>query len=195
LQGLTPRTILVIRIYQLSKGAVIHYYLARDLAHRLDINLAKWKRWSREFLPPDPLGGLQSGFARQYSLKEALMVALGGYLVGELRFSVPEARRILEDLGPWLLRTGSLQLRLRSNGEAADKDGDQAGRQDGHRLIFVRPDSKNSDKYLYWLTSLAVPSGGAGLANDLPASEFFNFPGVRLINLGGFLKRFYGRIK
>lgn len=118
-------------------------------------------------------------------------MALGGYLVGDLKFSVPEARRILEDLGPRLLRTGYLQPGLRANGETAYKDGDQ----DGHQLIYVRPKSKNSDQYLYWQTFLEAPSGGAGLANDLEASEFFSFPGVRLINLGGFLKRFYGRIK
>jgi hypothetical protein len=166
---------------------VIHYYLARDLAHCLNINLAKWKRWSREFLPPDPLGGLQSGFARQFSFKEALLVAFGGYLVGEVKFSVPEARRILEDLGPWLLRAGYLHPRLRYNGDAADKD--------GHQLIFVRPTSGEGDPYLYWQASLEAPSDGKGLSNDLTASEFFSLPGVRLINLGGFLQRFNASLK
>jgi hypothetical protein len=124
-------------------------------------------------------------------LKEAILVALGGYLVGDLKFSVPEARRILEDLGPWLLRNGYLQAGPRANGEAAYK----GGHQDGHQLIFVRPKSKDSDRYLYWQTFLEAPSDGAGLANDLAAGEFFSFPGVRLINLGGFFNRFYKKIK
>ena len=47
---------------------MIRFYLNRELSDRLGIRLSRWKRWSREFLPPDPLGGLQSGFARQYSL-------------------------------------------------------------------------------------------------------------------------------
>ena len=81
----------------------------RELAARLDINLAKWKRWSREFLPPDPLGGLQSGYARQYNFNDAFKVFLGGYLVAELKFSIPEAKRILQDLNQWLLDHGFYQ--------------------------------------------------------------------------------------
>ncbi|MCP4744631.1 MAG: hypothetical protein GY874_00585 [Desulfobacteraceae bacterium] len=60
----------------------------------------------REFLPPDPLGGLQSGYARQLSLKDAFYVFLGGVLVGSLKFTIPEARRILNDITPWLKATG-----------------------------------------------------------------------------------------
>ena len=79
---------------------MIHFYTNRQMAARLDINLSRWKRWSREFLPPDPIGGLQSGLARQYSLAEAFIVYLGGYLVASLNFSIPEARVILTDLQP-----------------------------------------------------------------------------------------------
>ena len=68
-----------------------------------NINLAKWKRWSREFLPPDPLGGLQSGYARQYSPDEAFTVFLGGHLVGDLKFSISETKQILVDLHQWLV--------------------------------------------------------------------------------------------
>ena len=82
------------------------FYTNRELALKLDVNLARWKRWSRQFLPPDPLGGLQSGFARQYSPDQALTVFLGGHLLGGLKFSVPEARQILADLRPWFERNG-----------------------------------------------------------------------------------------
>lgn len=67
------------------------------------VKLAKWKRWSREFLPPDPLGGLQSGYARQYHPNDAFTVFLGGYLVASLRYTIPEARQIISDLKQWLL--------------------------------------------------------------------------------------------
>lgn len=77
---------------------MIHFYTNRQLAATLDINLSRWKRWSREFLPPDPLGGLQSGLARQYTIVEAFTVYLCGYLVASLNFSIPEARKIAEDL-------------------------------------------------------------------------------------------------
>jgi len=85
---------------------LIKYYTNRELAEKLGINLAKWKRWSREFLPPDPLGGMQSGYARQYSPDDAFTVLLGGHLVSELKFTIPEAKKILADLHQWLRDKG-----------------------------------------------------------------------------------------
>ncbi|MBA3030107.1 MAG: hypothetical protein FP816_15045 [Desulfobacteraceae bacterium] len=81
---------------------MIQYFISRDLSEKLGINLARWKRWSREFLPPDPLGGKQSGYARQYSLSEAFMVFLGGHLVGNLSLSIPESKIILKAFGEWI---------------------------------------------------------------------------------------------
>ena len=78
----------------------------RDLAKSLGINLSRWKRWSREFLPPDPLAGKQAGYARQYYLNDAFTVFLGGCLVSELGFSIPDARMILADMDPWLNEKG-----------------------------------------------------------------------------------------
>lgn len=78
------------------------YFKSKYLSDRLGINLAKWKRWAREFLDPDPLGGYQSGFARHFSFKESFRVFLGGHLVGRLNFTIPQARQILSDLHPWL---------------------------------------------------------------------------------------------
>ena len=86
----------------------VKYFSNRDLSHLLNVNLAKWKRWSREFLPPDPLGGYRSGYARQYSLNDAWLVFLGGHLVAGLKFTIPEARQILQNLTPWLKEAGIL---------------------------------------------------------------------------------------
>ena len=85
---------------------MIKYYTNRELSQKLEINLAKWKRWSREFLPPDPLGGMQSGYARQYSIENAFTVYLGGHLVADMKFVVPEAKQILNDLHRWLADNG-----------------------------------------------------------------------------------------
>jgi predicted MPP superfamily phosphohydrolase len=82
------------------------YYDSKYLSENLKINKAKWKRWAREFLPPDPLGGYQSGYARQFSYKEAFRVFLGGYLVGVLRLTIPEARQIISDLDDWMKKQG-----------------------------------------------------------------------------------------
>jgi hypothetical protein len=85
---------------------MIKFFTNRELSKWLGINLAKWKRWSREFLPPDPLGGLQSGYARQYHPDQAFTVFLGGHLVQDLKFSIPEARQMMQDLKPWLSDKG-----------------------------------------------------------------------------------------
>ena len=82
---------------------MIKFYTNQELSRQFDIKLSRWKRWSREFLLPDPLGGLQSGYARQYNLDQAFTVYLGGYLVAGLKFTIPEARLILKDLHPWLV--------------------------------------------------------------------------------------------
>ena len=86
------------------------YFNSKYLSESLNINPAKWKRWAREFLPPDPLGGYQSGFARQFSYKDAFRVFLGGYLVSQLRLTIPEARRILMDLDTWMKKQGLYSL-------------------------------------------------------------------------------------
>lgn len=170
----------------------MHYYLARDLAKRLEVNLAKWKRWSREFLPPDPLGGLQSGYARQYSLREAFMVALGGLLVGELKFGMPEARLVIADLGPWAKRSGYMRFKGTSNG------GGDSTKRCPHDLVFVRPNLSGRGGFLYWVQPMPMSRGSetasSGIGNDMEAREFFSYPGVRVLNMGGFSDDFNSRI-
>jgi hypothetical protein len=85
---------------------MIKFFTNRELSDRLGIKLAKWKRWSREFLPPDPLGGMQSGYARQYNPDQAFTIFLGGHLVADLKFSIPEANQIIQDLNKWLSEKG-----------------------------------------------------------------------------------------
>jgi hypothetical protein len=85
---------------------MIHYYTNREIAEKLEINLARWKRWSRSFLSPDPLGGMQSGYARQYAFKDLFKVFLGGHLLSHLKLSVAESRQVLADLSPWLKKHG-----------------------------------------------------------------------------------------
>ena len=89
---------------------MIHYYTNRELSDKLEINLARWKRWSRSFLPPDPLGGMQSGYARQYAFKDLLKVFMGGYLLSHLKLSVQDSRQVMDDLSPWLKKAGFLDL-------------------------------------------------------------------------------------
>ncbi|MFH1983081.1 MAG: hypothetical protein ABIL58_14660 [Pseudomonadota bacterium] len=85
---------------------MVKLFSNKELSACLGINPARWKRWSREFLPPDPLAGLQSGYARQYYLNDAFTVYLGGHLVSCLRMAIPEARMVLGDLQAWFRENG-----------------------------------------------------------------------------------------
>lgn len=96
------------------------YLNSKYLAKSLGINLAKWKRWSREFLDPDPLGGFQSGYARQFSKKEAFRVYLGGYLVADLQFTIAQARQILSDLNHWLKKHHFYSLSVKNSKSNSD---------------------------------------------------------------------------
>ncbi|MFO7965427.1 MAG: hypothetical protein R6U50_15995 [Desulfobacterales bacterium] len=83
------------------------YYTSRGLSKSLKVNLAKWKRWSREFLPPDPLGGRQSGYARQFSQEEAFAVYLGGFAVSRLHLAIRDAGQLINDLRSWIREKNS----------------------------------------------------------------------------------------
>lgn len=85
---------------------MVKFYNNRELADKLSINLARWKRWSREFLPPDPLAGQQAGYARQYYVEHAFVVFAGGHLVANLGFSIPQARWILSESREWMKTRG-----------------------------------------------------------------------------------------
>jgi hypothetical protein len=93
------------------------FYDSKHLSQSLKINPARWKRWARTFLAPDPLGGLQSGVARQFNVKDAFKVYLGGYLVGDLNFAIPDAAQVLDDLSNWLKNNGFYAMPVQRNGE------------------------------------------------------------------------------
>jgi hypothetical protein len=89
---------------------MIHYFSNREISQKLEINLARWKRWSRSFLPPDPLGGMRSGYARQYLFRDVIKVYLGGHLISHLKMSVPQSATVVNDLLPWLKKNGYLDV-------------------------------------------------------------------------------------
>ena len=110
---------------------MIHYYTNREISEKLEINLARWKRWSRSFLPPDPLGGMQSGYARQYAFKDLFKVYLGGHLLSHLKLSVAESQQVLNDLSPWMKKNGFLELNG-ANGTVTEI----SGQPNGYRIYF-----------------------------------------------------------
>jgi hypothetical protein len=174
---------------------MIHYYSNREISEKLEINLARWKRWSRSFLPPDPLGGMQSGYPRQYVFKDLFKVYLGGHLLSHLKLSVPESRQVLMDLSPWLKKNGFLDLNG-LNGTATEMGG-----KSNFRIYFCpvrKAGGKNGTGFCY----LIRKSVSIELAKRVPCLQvietleetfiqadaedgcfFLQDPDVRLINL------------
>lgn len=175
---------------------MIHYYTNRELSEKLEINLARWKRWSRSFLPPDPLGGMQSGYTRQYAFKDLFKVFVGGYLLSHLKLSVPDSRQVLDDLSPWMKRKGFFDW----NGPNGDGSG-TAGYTHPYRIYFcpLPPAGAKSGPIFGYLIRQSVgfrsDASSAGLRateileetlinSDAPDGRvFLKNPNVRIINL------------
>jgi hypothetical protein len=132
---------------------MIKFLTNKDLSKRLGINLAKWKRWSREFLPPDPLGGMQSGYARQYHPDQAFTVFLGGHLVADLKLSIPEARQILKDLKPWLSDKGFF---FEPKGYAVSEKGVDALVQ--RYIISIQREEETDNRFKFIYTARGIIS-------------------------------------
>lgn len=121
---------------------MIKFFTNRQLSQKLAINLARWKRWSREFIPPDPLGGMQTGYARQYHPDEAFNVYLGGHLVSDLKFTIPEAKQILQDLQEWFAEQG---FHFNVKGGTASKNGVEALIKD--YIVFISKERLPDNTY------------------------------------------------
>ena len=182
------------------------YYNNRKISQSLPVNIARWKRWSREFLPPDPLGGLQSGYARQYSMREAFLVALGGHLVGFMKYSVHQARIILRDIDPWLKKNGFFQwnqkMLMEAEGEKIKtkyaiyiQKGEMKGRDQenfGYAVVSCLPSDSETFKY-------GEQSEGLQIVEFINSSEemqrrFFATPFLNLLLIGRFRKWFLSRL-
>jgi len=157
---------------------MIRYFTSRELAERLNIKLAKWKRWSREFLPADPLGGMQSGYARQYSPDDAFNLYLAGHLVAGLKFSIPAARKILKDLDTLL---STLGFRHRIGHGNSGGEGQSAGGL--YHVVYIsafdtqdkaaRPSVHNNLEFHYIVRSIvAKPDAGQHSSDGLKTETY-----------------------
>ena len=77
-----------------------------EFSKLLDIQHTKAKRYTREFLGPDPAVTIQSGHARILSLQETYFVYLGSHLVSDHNFTVHESKIIIESIKPYLIEWG-----------------------------------------------------------------------------------------
>jgi hypothetical protein len=171
----------------------------------LDINLARWKRWSREFLPPDPLGGMQSGYTRQYNPNEAFKVNLGGHLVADLKFSIPEAKQILKDLKDWLSDKG---FYFEIQGRATSDEG--VDRLINRYIIFIRCEKllDNNFEFIYTVRGIIsnkpVHYKGFEIMEERYVEtlvglrknkiETFDMDIIRTLNISDFLNNFANKL-
>jgi hypothetical protein len=175
MQDLTKFFELSYRYNNQTRSIELLYFKNRELAERLSINLPKWKRWVREFLPADPLGGRQSGYARQLNLRDSFKVYLGGYLVSAMRFTIPEARFILSDITSWLKQNGFHSLHL-SNLR------DEVISCRRPYFIFIYKDASNGFAYVIReMASSGLSSIGSN-EQDIFARAFINLEDDWLLN-------------
>lgn len=162
------------------------YYKSRHISDALGIKLAKWKRWAREFLPPDPLSGQQSGYARNFNIKDAFLVYLAGYLVGTMDFSIAQARQIVSDLGPSLKQRGYHVLHA---------NGPLDAQTSFWVLIHQRPDGSfgyvESPKADETDSAQAMALATQSLSEFLSTSGFLD---ARIISISALYRHFLNRI-
>ncbi len=82
----------------------------RDLFEAFEVIESTWKRWSREFLPPDPSAGKSKGKAREYNQDEAFMIWFGGQLLVAKQMSVVEAKDVVKALGIYMDNQGFIPI-------------------------------------------------------------------------------------
>jgi hypothetical protein len=159
------------------------YYKSRYISDALGIKLAKWKRWAREFLPPDPLSGQQSGYARNFNIKDAFHVYLAGYLVGFMSFSIAQSRQILSDLGPSLKQRGYHVLHAN-------------GLSDAQKLFWVLIHQRPDGSFGY-IESPETDSAQTMALASQSLSEFLSTSGfldARIISISSLYRSFLNRI-
>lgn len=182
---------------------MIRYYTNRHLSEAFGVNLARWKRWSREFLPPDPLGGLQSGYARQYSPDEAFRLFIAGYLVSEAGLTIPHARRFLEETEGMLTDCG-----FRFDPGAVDRTGGGRCGRDAPLDLHVWVHPRGTEALCYRVHRILErtprPDGGGGAPETVDVRRVEQWVpdrrrwpeslsagrGARLVPLGALLRDF-----
>jgi hypothetical protein len=92
---------------------------------------------------------MQSGYTRQYSIDDAFKVFLGGHLVSTLKYTIPEAKKILHDLQKWLAGVGIYQ---NSGSDRINNAGPRTAVQ--RYIIFIRPQSSVSGQPISFLYNI-----------------------------------------
>ncbi len=82
----------------------------RELFESFKIKDTTWRRWSREFLEPDPDAGLRKGRTRMYNAELAFTVWAGGKMLTEKQMTYEESKDALKELTGFMERKHLLPL-------------------------------------------------------------------------------------
>lgn len=85
-------------------GDIMPEFKISNISKNLNFPHGKAKRYTREFLDPDPSATLQSGHARSLDTSEVYTIFLAYHLVSKHKFSIPETKKIMRDLKSWLVK-------------------------------------------------------------------------------------------
>jgi len=78
----------------------------KEFSEKLETPLTKVRRWTKEFLSPDPKATRRSGYTREFSYNDGFFIFVGGVMVTDFGLSFEEASTMLEELKPWMLEIG-----------------------------------------------------------------------------------------
>jgi hypothetical protein len=78
----------------------------KEISEKFEIPLTKVRRYSKKFLPADPVAIQHSGKAREHSINDAFKIYLAEHLIVDMGFLTEQAQNIMHELGPWLEHNG-----------------------------------------------------------------------------------------
>ena len=78
----------------------------KKLSESLDLPIARVRRWTKEFLPPDLVATRRSGYSRKFSLNEGFFIYWGGTMVQQYNITYDIVRKMINVIRPWALCNG-----------------------------------------------------------------------------------------
>lgn len=82
----------------------------KQLSAIMGTSLPTTRRFTNHFVGGDPRAPLQGGKSRFVSLNKGFKIFIGARLVAEMRYTMDEAKTIIDNLYPWLEQKGLLPV-------------------------------------------------------------------------------------
>ena len=81
----------------------------KEVSKETGVNLAKLKRWGREFLPADCMAGQSQGVPRFLTKSQVETLLIAGRMVSELKCQISDIRKIFSEIEKMVpVKTGDI---------------------------------------------------------------------------------------